>query len=173
MKEKKLPRGIRNKNPLNIIVLENIHWAGQVIPSPADEKVFCVFKNWYYGWRATLMQLRTYLNRGDCTIERICRKWDPVAYVQYIEYVERLSGVQRWKAIAFEDEKLLFKVICAMCQVENGLDWTPQINPYVWCCLETVYKDLRYGFYVNDSLSFRNDEGHGGEKWVIKDEIYG
>ena len=109
----KQARGMRNKNPLNIVKNPNINWQGEVKPS--TDKNFAQFETLAYGCRAALKLLRTYYEKHRCcTISRIIRRWAPETEnnVQaYIKNVSRMTGKIVW-----------CDLVLAMATVECGLD---------------------------------------------------
>ena len=95
MTEKKLPRGIRNNNPLNIRK-NRTHWFG-LRDFPTDTE-FCEFTNMSWGFRAAFMVLRTYYMKYKLmTIRVIITRWSPKEEndtEDYIETVSKLSGIK-------------------------------------------------------------------------------
>ena len=92
--EVKLPRGIRNNNPLNIRLSKD-RWQGQRPPStsPEGEKAFCVFESMAYGWRAAFVILcRTYYNKYKLrTIRAIITRWAPPKENNTEAYIRRVT----------------------------------------------------------------------------------
>lgn len=86
------PRGIRNKNPLNIRYSPMNHWKGQ-IGSPSG---FCEFDTMEHGYRAALVLLLNYVKRGYDTIGSIIGRWAPAsendtqAYINVV--IEHFNG---------------------------------------------------------------------------------
>ena len=129
MSKKKAPRGIRNKNPLNIR-RGKVAWVGEIHPlneyGEETEKVFCVFQNFFYGWRAVFSLFRTYMEKHNCrTIRHIIRRWAPEnennteAYINYVTY---MTGINRDFVLSFDsDYSQLAHIAIAMCQYENGV----------------------------------------------------
>ena len=75
MKDKKLPRGLRNNNPLNII-RSATKWQG--MSETQTDKHFVQFKTLAYGYRAAFLLIRTYMRKyGLLSIEQIIRRWAP------------------------------------------------------------------------------------------------
>lgn len=56
---KKITRGMRNNNPLNIKFNVNNHWKREVRPS--SDPVFCQFLDMSHGFRAAMLILRKYI----------------------------------------------------------------------------------------------------------------
>ena len=76
MREKKLPRGLRNCNPLNIR-RSNSRWLG--LNPAATDREFCQFLSMRWGWRAAFKLLcETYYARwGLHTVQNIIGRWAP------------------------------------------------------------------------------------------------
>ena len=108
MSEVKLPRGIRNNNPLNIR-LSSDKWQGQINPSGnanvndnnsslKGESDFCQFYTMEYGWRAAFVILcRTYYGKYKLrTIRDIVSRWAPAKENNteaYIRHVSDYTGI--------------------------------------------------------------------------------
>ena len=104
--EVKLPRGIRNNNPLNIR-LSIDKWQGQINAnvndndnnsSPNGESDFCQFYTMEYGWRAAFVILcRTYYGKYKLrTIRDIVSRWAPAKENNtpaYIRHVSDYTGI--------------------------------------------------------------------------------
>ena len=104
--EVKLPRGIRNNNPLNIR-LSSDKWQGQINANVNDndnnsslkgEAVFCVFSSMEYGWRAAFVILcKTYYGKYKLrTIRDIVTRWAPPkenSTEAYIRHVSDYTGI--------------------------------------------------------------------------------
>lgn len=131
---KKLPRGIRNNNPLNIR-RNATRWLGEVdaIKCVNDDgegvcehydKVFCQFKEIRYGFRAAFKTLRTYITIHDCiTPARIINRWAPSCENdtdKYIGHVCKYALLEPDEVISFTDKAKMVRLVCAMCRVENG-----------------------------------------------------
>ena len=123
----KQARGMRNKNPLNIVKNPNINWQGEVKPS--TDKNFAQFETLAYGCRAALKLLRTYYEKHNCkTISRIVRRWAPETEnnVQaYIRNVSRMTGIGATTPLPpmKEETKIVWcDIVLAMATVECGLD---------------------------------------------------
>jgi hypothetical protein len=122
----KQARGMRNKNPLNIVKNPNINWQGEVKPS--TDKNFAQFETLAYGCRAALKLLRTYYEKHKCcTISKIVRRWAPETEnnVQaYIRNVSRMTGIGATTPLPpmKEETKIVWcDIVLAMATVECGL----------------------------------------------------
>ena len=108
--EVKLPRGIRNNNPLNIR-LSSDKWQGQInrkgnidgnsslsSERAGGEAVFCQFSSMEYGWRAAFVILcKTYYGKYKLrTIRDIVSRWAPAKENNtpaYIRHVSDYTGI--------------------------------------------------------------------------------
>lgn len=117
---KKLPRGIRNNNPLNIRVGNS--WQGEV-EKPTDMQ-FEQFKEMRWGCRAAFKLLKRYIERYGCnTVEKIIRRWAPSSEndtERYINVVCNRMGIKRDETIKFNYQYTMCILMQAMAYVENG-----------------------------------------------------
>lgn len=119
-KKNKIPRGIRNNNPLNIRVGNN--WQGEV--SKPSDHTFEQFKEMKYGVRAAFIILRNYINRHKLnTIPKVITRWAPSNEnntLAYIKAVEKYSLIDINETLRFENKCQMINLFRAMCIVENG-----------------------------------------------------
>lgn len=119
-RQKLIPRGIRNNNPLNIRI-GNV-WLGEVA-SPTDPE-FEQFCSMEYGLRAAFVILRRYIRRyGHNTIRTIISTWAPNTEnntAAYVDNVATLMNLSPDETIKYEDQKTMCKLVSAMCLVECG-----------------------------------------------------
>lgn len=119
-KKNKIPRGIRNNNPLNIRVGNN--WQGEV--SQPTDHTFEQFKEMKYGVRAAFIILRNYINRHKLnTIPKVINRWAPSNEnntLAYIKAVEKYSLIDINETLRFENKCQMINLFRAMCIVENG-----------------------------------------------------
>lgn len=125
--EKKIPRGIRNNNPLNIRIGNT--WLGEVSePTDSDFEQFVSMK---YGLRAGFVILRRYIRRyGRNTISKIISSWAPSSEnntQQYIRVVSSIVGIPSDRIIRYEDKATLCAIVGAMVRVECGELISPNI----------------------------------------------
>lgn len=122
---KKLPRGIRNNNPLNIRKGNN--WKGER-PIQTD-KAFEEYESMEYGIRAGFSLLRKYmsgysgLTQKFNTIELIIRRWAPPtenATRRYIDAVCKETGIPTHQKLSFDNKKVMCDIVAAMIRVECG-----------------------------------------------------
>lgn len=120
VRQKVIPRGIRNNNPLNIRV-GNV-WLGEV-PNPTDNafEQFCTME---YGIRAAFVILRRYIRRyGNNTIRSIISTWAPDSENNtsaYITSVATNMGIDPDTPIDYADVDMMVKLVAAMAKVECG-----------------------------------------------------
>ena len=121
----KLSRGIRNKNPLNIVKNPSIHWLGEIRPS--TDANFCQFETLEYGLRAALKLLRTYYRKYQRkTLRQIIHRWCPDHTAEsYVANVCRMTGLeadQQLPPMKEETKVVWCDIVLAMAAVECGLD---------------------------------------------------
>lgn len=122
----KLPRGIRNNNPLNI--RKGARWRG--LRDFATDKEFCEFQTMAFGFRAAFRTLITYYTKHDCkTLIDIINRWAPPQENDTFSYINnvRLKAGVFSKYTTLPDPRLKYnwpiwrRIIMAMASVENGL----------------------------------------------------
>lgn len=122
--QKALTRGYKNNNPGNIRK-SNQSWLGKV---EGDDPEFEKFKSMDYGYRALFILLRTYINNGYNTIEKIIEKYAPSNEndtQSYIRSVERQTGLARGEYISFSNTQEIKNLVAAISYHENGI--TPDL----------------------------------------------
>lgn len=133
MDKSKLPRGIRNNNPLNIRK-GKVKWMGEVLylEGVPVERDFCQFESMEYGWRAAFILLRKYIKTYKCnTVRKIISRWAPENenYTEtYIKYVSNKVAEGADEEITAESPALLL-IAAGMCEMENGVNYTPFALP--------------------------------------------
>ena len=139
----KLPRGLRNNNPLNIR-LSNDRWQGQIAPSlsgrAGGEASFCQFETMAYGWRAAFRLLcHTYYGKYKLkTIRDIIYRWAPPnenGTLAYIRSVAERTGISADKVLGDPTTHAAqwLMIGIAMAIVENGTtnqDWLSMLKGY-------------------------------------------
>ena len=118
----KVPRGIRNNNPLNIRIGNT--WLGEV-PRPTDSD-FEQFVSMKYGLRAAFVILRRYIRRYNRnTPAKIIRAWAPSSEnntKNYINVVCKRSNILPDEVIKFEDLDTMVRLVYAMAYMECGVE---------------------------------------------------
>lgn len=118
-----MTRGIRNCNPLNIRI-SDIPWRGKVAKEKNTDGSFEQFVSMFYGFRAAIMNIRTYIIAYRCnTIAKIVDRWAPETdnnnTASYIRHVAQYTNIQPDECITSEDIRLLY-IIRAMAIIESG-----------------------------------------------------
>ena len=124
-KVKKLPRGLRNRNPLNIRKSDQL-WHGQT----GNDGTFCIFLSNAYGYRAAFRILKTYNTKHHiCSVREIISRWAPEKDGNntrgYIERVCQMTGLRETDIIVadtidVEQQENVKQLVQAMACVENG-----------------------------------------------------
>ena len=129
---KNLPRGLRNRNPLNIRKSDQL-WAGQT----GNDGAFCIFLSNEYGYRAAFRILKTYnVKYHIYSVREIISRWAPPNDGNntrgYIERVCNLSGLRETDIIVVQpsdgDPYNVVMLVWAMAIVENGERWKNLID---------------------------------------------
>ena len=125
MMDKKLPRGIRNNNPLNIRKGNN--WQGEV--SNPDDPAFEQFVSMQWGIRAGFKILKNYMTgyggrvKPLTNIHDIIHRWAPPSENNckaYIDSVCRFSGLHEFERLQFSDRNKMLALVDGMIRVECG-----------------------------------------------------
>lgn len=120
MTNSKIPRGIRNNNPLNIRIGNS--WLGEV-KNPTDNE-FEQFVHVCYGLRAGFILLKRYIDRYKLnTIEKIISRWAPHNENNtrsYINQVARGMNITPDTPLLYEDKNRMCALVYEMVYVENG-----------------------------------------------------
>lgn len=120
MTNSKIPRGIRNNNPLNIRIGNT--WLGEVT-NPTDNE-FEQFEHVCYGLRAGFILLKRYINRYRLnTIEKIISRWAPGNEnntLSYIDKVAKSMNIDPDTPLRYEDKNRMCALVYEMVYVENG-----------------------------------------------------
>ena len=118
----KVPRGIRNNNPLNIRIGNT--WLGEVT-KPTDSE-FEQFVSMKYGLRAAFVILRRYIRRYKRnTPAKIIRAWAPSSEnntKNYINVVCKRSNILPDEIIQYEDADKMVRLVYAMAYMECGVE---------------------------------------------------
>ena len=125
MMDKKLPRGIRNNNPLNIRKGNN--WKGEVTNS--TDGAFEQFVSMQWGIRAGFKILKNYMTgyggrvKALTNIHDIIHRWAPPSENNcraYIDSVCRFSGLHEFERLQFSDRNKMLALVDGMIRVECG-----------------------------------------------------
>lgn len=138
-KMKDLPRGLRNKNPGNIVAGDP--WQGLDIVATNAEGRFCVFNTYAHGIRAMARIIITYQEKrkapdgsGIDTVQKLINRWAPkdghidgdgvVDYhnpsVRYAAYVRERAGFEPGQQFNCHSYSHMKPIIQAMCDFENA-----------------------------------------------------
>lgn len=120
MTNSKIPRGIRNNNPLNIRIGNS--WLGEVT-NPTDDE-FEQFVHVSFGLRAGFILLKRYINRYRLnTIEKIISRWAPSNENNTRTYIDRVTKNMNTgpdTPLRYEDQNTMCNLVYEMVYVENG-----------------------------------------------------
>lgn len=123
---KKLTRGMRNNNPLNIE--KGNSWQGE--RNTQSDRRFEEFISLEYGLRAGFLILKKYLARppkgyGLETLTQIINRWAPRSEnntSSYVEFVSARSQVSKTERLKWTDKNKLCRIVQAMCIIESNAD---------------------------------------------------
>lgn len=129
----KLPRGLRNNNPLNIRITPaqrqgKDRWLGMC--KEQTDKAFCQFTDMKWGWRAAFLLLTRnyYMVHHLYTPKDIIMRWAPPSdgnnTEAYIKFVCEKAGLQpdQYLGVPSSAEGLTWmKLALAMAIMENGI----------------------------------------------------
>ncbi len=121
MKQQRLPRGLRNNNPGNI-VKSRTKWQGEVAGSDSR---FCTFSSMAYGYRALMKLLQNYQRvHRLLTIRQLITRWAPSSEndtARYVQRVSRMTGYGADERIDLSDKSVATSMAAAISRVENGV----------------------------------------------------
>ena len=122
---KELPRGIRNNNPLNIIITDT-PWQGKLDREHNTDGKFEQFKTLELGFRAAIINIRTMIKRDHIdTPAKLIAQWapeqDPRQVENYIEYVCERSYIGRSDRLLYANKNQICRLVHAMAEFENGV----------------------------------------------------
>lgn len=126
-KSQRIPRGIRNNNPLNIRIGNN--WWGEV--DNQTDTQFEQFEKMEYGIRAAFIILRRYIEKYKRnTIELIVSSWAPSSENNtkaYISTVAKKMGIDPTLELHYDDRRRMIDLASAMIEVECGCPVTREV----------------------------------------------
>lgn len=117
----KLPRGMRNNNPLNIELGDQ--WQG--LRTEQTDGRFCQFTSLEYGYRAALIIIRNYLKKRFVTVAQIINRWAPPtenATTKYVDFVCRRAQLSPGTIIKWQNKNEVCRLVWAMAQYECGCE---------------------------------------------------
>lgn len=134
----KLPRGLRNNNPLNIRK-SGYRWVGKITPGTDPE--FEQFDTIEHGIRAAVLIIRTYITRYSCnTPAKIIARWAPASENNtkaYIYYVTTNALLSENQPLALSQTLAISRLLWAMASYECGRKLNyDQFRNVVW---DTLY----------------------------------
>lgn len=113
-----MPRGIRNKNPMNIEYQKSNNWDGQT----GTDGRFATFSSSVYGIRAGAKLLGNYMTNNNLTsVIQILEKFAPATEnhtAGYAKFVAEKMGVSPSERIT---KAQIPSMVKAMIQMENGI----------------------------------------------------
>lgn len=121
--QQRLPRGLRNNNPLNLRISNN-PWLGKVKNN--TDGSFEQFVSLTYGIRAAIINIRTMIRRADnrLTLRELITKWAPNSdgnnEQAYTQRVSDISGIAANDIINIKYREQIASLVTAMAEVENG-----------------------------------------------------
>lgn len=127
-----LPRGIRNKNPLNLRIGND--WFGEV--SHPTDPYFEQFQTMALGLRAGFKVIRRYIERYQRnTIPLVISSWAPMNEnntERYIDFVCDKARISRTKILDFNDREQMCRLVDAMALYECGqrVEWSDITKAY-------------------------------------------
>ena len=124
-KKKHLPRGLRNRNPLNIRKGDQL-WQGQT----GNDGTFCIFLENKWGYRAAFRLLNTYNTKYHIySVRQIINRWAPEKDGNntrgYIQRVCEIACLKETDIIVVDSHDVEMQenvkfLVQAMACVENG-----------------------------------------------------
>lgn len=118
---KQRPRGLRNNNPGNIRINDDL-FQGEIRPS--RDKAFKQFETMAYGYRAVFRILSNYYRNYKLdTIRKMIGRWAPENENDTEAYVKAVSGYAGIPAddpINVNDREQMTRIVAGMSKVENG-----------------------------------------------------
>lgn len=162
-KSKFAPRGVRNRNPLNIR-RSKTPWFGEVdhidvVDTKGEsgaarfyDKSFCQFSDVKYGYRAAFKLIKKYIEVYECnTIRKIINRWAPPTENNTSNYVEHVCKWQCLDAdakITTSNHNGLVRLVFGMTMVENGKEYDPNLH-------HALYEGILEGFGLAFGEKFR------------------
>lgn len=145
MENKKVPRGIRNNNPLNIRYSKKNKWMGRVVER--KDTAFEEFTGMKWGYRAAYLIIYKYMTTYRLyTIFQLCARWAPVGdnndVMGYVRFVCMHVGCSMNDKLSFINVEQMISLAYAMTLMECGVE-VDKRDIYDGYCLALNY----LGFY--------------------------
>ncbi len=124
----KLPRNVRNNNPLNIIDTGE-NWMG--LANPRSDGRFLRFLHPIFGYRAAARILEKYRARGVRTMHQVISTWAPPSdgnnVPKYVAFITKETGIQGNDDVFAAGGAKLMQLLQAMAIMEGavGFDFHP------------------------------------------------
>lgn len=129
--EKSPTRGLRNCNPLNIVINKNNRWLGRIDPSRNTDGKFEQFVSIEWGLRAAIIILTKYISKYKLRqVAAIVHKWAPdggAVELNYIMYA--IKGVGKATIDSKED---FIKLVKSMAMFESGFKVKDKLMESAW-----------------------------------------
>jgi hypothetical protein len=117
----RIPRGIRNNNPGNLII-SRIPWKGKVPVKENSDKKFEQFYKMVFGIRAMIMDIKNDIVKKELdTIQKLISVYAPPNEndtISYIKSVSEQTGINKDDTIIVERD--IFPLVKAISFHENG-----------------------------------------------------
>lgn len=125
----KMPRGIRNNNPGNIIQSKS-SWHGKLPKRLNKDRKFEMFIAPEYGVRAMIKLLYNYINKGHNTVEKIVRRYAPSFENNTSSYIQKVCNNLKVKPNTKlrASKKTLHLLVISISKIENNGNYiSPQL----------------------------------------------
>lgn len=130
----KVPRGIRNNNPLNIRYSAANHWEGR-----REAKIDLEFEEFIsdsYGLRAGFILINNYIRMKQLdTVEKIIRRWAPPSENNTENYINTVCCLMHIK----RDMKIFSSCTCQLLALVRAMAFVEVGKKYDWCTLLSAY----------------------------------
>lgn len=125
MENKKISRGIRNNNPLNIRYVKKNNWKGRTREKKDAE--FEEFIDMKWGYRAAFLILYKYMIVYKLrTVFQLCARWAPLNdnndTMGYVRFVCNRLGCSQNDELSFIDVERMVSLAAAMTKIECGVE---------------------------------------------------
>ena len=122
LSKEKLPRGLRNNNPLNLRITAT-PWQGKITPN--TDGSFEQFKTLELGIRAAMVNIRTLIKRDRCErLPLLIGKWAPNSDGNneraYCEAVAKKANIDTGERLMYANKNQICRLVWAMAFVECG-----------------------------------------------------